>query len=593
MRLIYDIETDGFLTDLTKIHCIAVMNADDSSQTWLFGPEEIEKGVQLLQTASELIAHNGITFDNCVLRKLFPDFSTDDMKITDTLVLSRLLFPDLKNDDFDRGWTNERFPKRLYGSHSLKAWGYRLGVLKGDFSNESTDWSICTPEMMAYCEQDVVCTKALLDELSQVEFSEVAIRFEHEIAELCDQIGKQGWTFDMDKAAKLYGELSAERNDIQRSLQTLFPPWIIETEFIPKVNNQKLGYEKGVPFIKKKEVQFNPNSRKHIEFCLRQKYGWQPSVFTPSGDAKIDENTLSQLPYPEAKALARSFMLQKRIGMLAEGKAAWMKLVDDDGKLRHTINPLGAISGRCSSFAPNLQQVPAVRAEFGAECRDLFTVPPGYDLVGIDLSGIELRLLAHFMQDGGAYAKEILEGDIHTANMHSFGLTDRNQSKSAIYCLIYGGGDAKLGEIAGKGAAQGRAMKEAFAQANPAFKTLMRKLKQAVEKRGCLFGLDGRKLTVRGHAHLNLLLQSAAALIAKKWVQLVDQQIKQEGLDAFVVAFVHDEIQVAVKRKQDKGDANHVGNIAVRMAQEAGKFFKIRTPIDAEFGVGRTWRDTH
>ena len=174
-----------------------------------------------------------------------------------------------------------------------------------------------------------------------------------------------------------------ERAELQDELNELFPPWTVEEEFIPKVNNKTRGYVKGEPFIKRKEVQFNPNSRKHIEFCLKQKYKWKPREFTPSGDAKIDETILNALPYPEAKKLAHSFLIQKRIGMLAEGNSAWMKLAVDDpqspryGLLRHTINPNGTVTGRASHFGPNLAQVPATRAPYGKECRELFTAPPG------------------------------------------------------------------------------------------------------------------------------------------------------------------------------------------------------------------------
>ena len=166
-------------------------------------------------------------------------------------------------------------------------------------------------------------------------------------------------------------------------------------------------------------------------------------------------------------------MLQKRIGQLAEGNAAWLRLVDKDGKLRHVINPQGTVTGRMSSFSPNLQQVPAVRAEFGAECRELFTVPRGYQLVGADLSGIELRVLAHFLNDGGAYGREILEGDIHTANMKAAGLSSRDQAKTMIYALCYNAGDQRLGQIIGKGAKEGRALRDKFFSANPAFPKLL------------------------------------------------------------------------------------------------------------------------
>ena len=354
----------------------------------------------------------------------------------------------------------------MFGSHGLKAWGHRLGVLKGDF-NQKTDWKDWSQEMQDYCVQDVVVTHKLWKHLAPDKWSQRAIRFEHRLAELCHRIGSAGWTFDTTKSGELYAQLALEKASIEEELSDLFPPWYVEEEFIPKRDNKTLGYVAGEVFIKQKEIKFNPNSRKHIEFCLRRKYNWKPKVFTESGSAKIDETILSSLPFPEAKSLARSFMLQKRLGMLAEGNNAWMQLVDNDGKLRHTINPLGTITGRAASFKPNLQQVPAVRAPFGKECRELFTVPKDRVLVGADLSGIELRCLAHYLQDGGEFAREVTSGDIHTKNMQSMGLTDRNQAKTAIYCMIYGGGNQRLGEIAGAGAAEGKIIRDRFYQGKP------------------------------------------------------------------------------------------------------------------------------
>jgi hypothetical protein len=587
MRLVFDVETDGFLNHLTKIHCIAAVNADNPDQTWVFNPGEIEAGVELLQSAKELIGHNILAFDIPALEKVYPTFNHADILLTDTLVLSRLIHSDLRNEDYATPRHADDFPKKMYGSHSLKAWGVRLGIHKGDFG-EQTDWSEWTQSMSDYCLQDVKVNHVLWEALAPHKWSFKAIRFEHTVAELCSRIGNAGWTFDTDKAASLYAQLSLEQSTIEDELQTLFPNWYLEEEFIPKVNNSKLGYEKGVPFIKQREVVFNPNSRKHIEYCLRKKYGWKPKNFTVQGDAKIDETILAQLRYPEAQKLSRSFMLQKRLGALAEGKYAYMALVDGDGKLRHTINPMGTVTGRASSFAPNLQQVVSTRAEYGLEVRQLFTVPNGFTLVGSDLSGIELRCLAHFLQDGGKYADTIMQGDIHTQNMHDMGLTDRNQAKTAIYCLIFGGGDSKLGEVVGGSAKEGRQLRDAFYRSNPAFKELTRQLKAVVESRGHLIGLDGRKLPVRGHAHLNVLLQSAAALISKAWIKLIDEEIKHQQLDATIIAWVHDEVQI-----QTKGDPHHVGNLARRMAQEAGRYFNFSIPIDAEYSVGATWADTH
>ena len=566
------------------------MNAD-TGQRWAYGPDRIDQAVQQLSQASELIAHNGITFDIPAIQKLYPFFSTDGIIVTDTLVLSRLIKGNLKQDDFEKCLTNEAFPKRLHGSHSLKAWGMRLGVLKGDFSNENTDWSEWSQEMQDYCEQDVTVTHALWQHLQPEKWSQKAIRFEHSIAEICHRIGTAGWTFNIEKAQALHAQLSAEKIQLEQELQGLFPPWFIETDFIPKVNNSKLGYVKGEVFTKRKQVDFNPNSRRHIEHCLRTKYDWQPKAgeYNPSGDAKIDESVLVGLPYPEAQKLARSFMLQKRLGMLHDGRNAWLKLVEDDGKLRHTINPLGTVTGRASSFGPNLQQVPATRAAFGKECRELFTVPDGYVLVGSDLSGIELRCFAHFLPDGGEYGRELINGDIHQISADKLGIS-RELMKTVQYATLYGSGDARLGEILGKGMREGRAIKEAYFRAVPAFPALLSQIKQVVKQRGHLLGLDGRQLPVRSeHAALNVLLQSAGALIAKKWVQLIDLEIKRQNLDATIIAWVHDEVQIATKPEE----ADNVGNLARRMAQEAGRHFGFKIPIEAEYSVGRTWADTH
>ena len=590
MRLVFDIESDGFLDKLTKIHCIAALNVDDPSQTWSYGPGEIDKGIELLSGATELIAHNGQAFDILAIQKLYPFFSTDHLKVTDTLVMSRLMKPAIKDEDAKGVFTQQfDMPRKLFGSHSLEAWGYRLGMLKGDFG-KTTDWSAWSPEMQEYCEQDVRVNLALYNALAAEGWPELPIRFEHDINELCVRIGNAGWTFDQKKAGQLYAQLALERSALDEQLQDLFPPWTIDEEFIPKVNNKRLGYVKGEPFIKKREVKFNPNSRKHIERCLRDKYGWKPKEHTPSGDAKVDESVLVQLAYPEAQKLARSFMLQKRLGMLAEGNNAWFKLVDKDGKLRHTINPLGAISGRCSSFGPNLQQVPAIRAAFGKECRELFTVPEGYHLLGVDLSGIELRCLAHYLPDNGAYGRQILEGDIHQVNADAVGIT-RDQAKTLIYATCYNAGNQRLGEILGKGAKEGKQLRERFYESNPAFPTLLRQVKAAAQ-RGYLYGLDGRKLHLRSeHGALNMLLQSCAALIAKQWVWLVDQAIKNEQLDAEIIAFVHDELQLKIRGNED--ERNHIARRCTECAEEAGRHFKIKIPIEAEYKIGRTWADCH
>ena len=586
-RIAFDIETNGFLEDASVVYCVCCQDLDTGEKRG-FGPFEIEAGIDHLLTATELVGHNILAYDIPVLKRLHPRFDTGDITITDTLVLSRLIHADLYNADHARGVTFEKFPRKLYGSHSLKAWGYRLGVLKGDYA-DNTDWSEWTQEMQDYCQQDVVVTARLWQHLEPHKWSKQSIKLEHSLADVCHRIGEAGWTFDEKKAAKFYAELAQERADLQQELDELFPPWIVEEEFIPKVNNRKLGYTKGEPFMKQKEVRFNPNSRKHIEFCLRKKYGWKPTEFTPGGDAKIDESVLSRLPYPEAKKLAHGFLLQKRIGMLAEGDNAWLKL-QKNGVLKHVINPNGTVTGRASHFKPNLAQVPATRAPYGKQCRELFTVPPDYVLVGSDLSGLELRCLAHFLNDGGDYAKEVIDGDVHTANMAAAGLATRDQAKTFIYALLYGAGNAKIGSIVGGNAAAGARLRQQFLDGFPAFASLLRAVKAAVDNKGHLIGLDLRKLVVRSeHAALNTLLQSAGALICKKWVELIDNEIRTRGIDAEIVAWVHDEVQIRTR----KGYEDVICDIARGSAEAAGEHFKFRVPIGADATVGSDWSGTH
>jgi DNA polymerase I-like protein with 3'-5' exonuclease and polymerase domains len=200
-----------------------------------------------------------------------------------------------------------------------------------------------------------------------------------------------------------------------------------------------------------------------------------------------------------------------------------------------------------------------------------------------------LRCLAHFLDDGGAYAKEILDGDIHTTNQKAAGLDTRDQAKTFIYALLYGAGDAKIGSIIDKGAKEGKLLKERFMEALPAFRTLKKAVEQA-SKRGFIKGLDGRQVKVRSaHAALNTLLQSAGGLICKKWLCLVDQEIKAQGIDAQIIAWVHDELQISVK----KGSEQDVCNIARRSAEKAGESFGFRIPVGADATIGGTWADTH
>ena len=587
-RWIWDLESNGLLDTVHSIWCI-VCREVDTGEVRKFNDDEIEDALDLLANADEIIGHNIIDYDIPAIQIVFPKWTTK-AKVTDTLVLSRLIHGDLFNEDAERNFSVSKFPKKFWGSHSLKAWGFRLGDFKDEYGG---GWGGFCEEMLTYCVQDTKVTDTLYKKLMKTEPTQKSIDLEHRMASICREIGSNGWTFNEKKAGELYAELAQKRHAIEEDLKELFPPWEVTEDFYPKVNNKARGYVKGELFVKSKTIYFNPASRVHIQRCLVDKYKWRPKHYTPNGQAKIDETILANLPYPEAKRLAEFFLIQKRIGMLAEGAGAWLKKVSADGKLRHRLNSNGCVSSRATATSPNLQQVPSAGSPYGKECRELFTAPRGWHICGTDLSGIELRLLASYLHpyDGGEYSKQILEGDIHTYNQHAAGLATRNLAKTWVYATLYGGGDRLIGAIAGGGAKKGKQLKDNYDKAVPAFATLKKNLKTAAS-RGHIKALDGRKLRVRSeHRCLSQLLQSAGAIVAKQWVMMTYDKIKEKyGDKVFIMGWIHDEIQIACISKEIAED---VGYIAGAMAQEAGVALGLNIPTEAEYSVGRTWADTH
>ena len=433
--LLFDIETDGLLQDATKVHCICAKDVL-SGASFSFGPQEIQAGLNLLNSYDVIVAHNGLCFDIPALQKLFPSVTLP--QCFDTLTASRLIWTNLTDLDFDRIRSKSRvknqFPKNLIGKHSLKAWGYRLGEYKGDYGETTANaWAEWSQQMQDYCQQDVEVLGSLYNKILEQNYSAEALAIEHSFQQVIFQQEQCGVFFDVDAANKLYIELAGKRSDLQVKLQESFPAKRIEEIFIPKVNNRSRGYVKGVPFTKVRFEEFNPNSRQQIAERLQDKYGWEPSEFTDAGQAKVDEDVLKSLTYPECEPLVEYLELLKIIGMLSEGQNGWLKLVDQHNRIHGHVVTNGAVTGRCTHNTPNLAQIPA-RGSFGKLCRALFAAPLGYVQVGADASGLELRMLSHFMAryDGGAYVKNILEGDIHTANQHAAGLDTRDKAKTFI-----------------------------------------------------------------------------------------------------------------------------------------------------------------
>jgi DNA polymerase I len=594
MALIFDLETDGLLDDVTKVHCLVTKDTE-TGEVKSYTGQDIELGIKYLADSDkQLVGHNVIKYDIPVIQKLCPWFTVTQDRVIDTLVLARLVYANIKEHDVNL-MNSGKLPKKLYGSHSLEAWGNRLGNYKGDYEG---GWEVFTQEMLDYCIQDVHVTHTLLDKLNSKEFSQQSIELEHQVAWLMARQERNGFYFNEKKASELYSVLVKRRGELERELKDYFGSWTVNLpDFIPKTNNKTRGYVKGVPVKRQKTIDFNPSSRDHIANRLTTLYGWKPTEHTESGKPKVDEVVLGKLDYPPCKLLTEYLLVSKRISQLAEGDQAWLKLVKK-GKIHGSVNPNGAVTGRATHAYPNISQVPSSASPYGHDCRALFTVPDGWTLVGADASGLELRCLAHYMAkwDAGSYGQVLLNGDIHTENQKAAGLDTRPQAKTFIYAFLYGAGDEKIGSVVNGDSSDGRRLKKKFLSSLPALGRLVKSVQESA-KRGYLLGLDGRRIYVRSaHSALNTLLQGAGAIVCKKWLVLLEETLQTSGLkhgwdgDYCFCAWSHDEVQIACRSQEV---ADQVAELATRCVALAGEHYKFRCPLAGESKKGTTWADTH
>lgn len=673
MALVFDVETDGFLDVMTVIHCLHIKDRRTgrrmrfSSGRYADGTPArrdgtVEEGVRMLMEADCIVGHNIIGFDLLAIRKLFPWFAPKG-RIIDTLVWARLIWTNLKEIDSDAIKRRKRpaeFTGKMVGAHTLEAWGFRLGVFKGDYSKMKADeakalgletdeeigrytWGTFNREMDDYCEQDNEGTEALLSRIEQKEYSAEALELETQVAIIIQMQEAHGFLFDQEKALKLTAELTGRRAELEDQLRETFKPWFqperkhgMPVVLTPKTNHGPLGRTKGCPLTKVELVIFNPGSRHHIANRMKTLFGWIPTEFTPSGEPKVDETTLGGLNYPEAKLLVEYLTVQKRLGQIAEGEQAWLKVVKPDGRIHGRVNPNGARTGRMTHFTPNMAQVPATHALYGTTCRECFMVPMGYRLVGCDAEGLELRMLGHYMArfDGGAYADTVVNGkkedgtDVHTVNQKVIRLRSRDSAKTFIYAYLYGAGNPKLGSIiyddmtpeqqaafnvrvhageekaraAGKDPADvklrllgdlGIKARKRIEEGLPALGKLQ-ELVKAKSRRGFLKGLDGRILHNKSaHAALNTLLQGGGAIVMKKALVICFEKLTELGLvhgkDYAFVANVHDEFQIEVLLKH----VELVKEVARESIRLAGEYYKLLCPLAGAADDGANWAETH
>ena len=413
------------------------------------------------------------------------------------------------------------------------------------------------------------------------------VALEHSVAKILTQQEQHGWYFDERSAWELESSLRTELETLTKVLRDRHT-FIAGSEFTPKRNNQTSGYIEGATFTRLKEL--NPTSRDHITWILTTHYGWTPSSISLNGKPVIDEIVLKEIGTDIALQFLRCLELKKALGMISEGVNAWLKLCTTSSRIHHHCS-VATNTFRCAHRKPNLGQVMS-----GKEFRKLFTASPNLSMVGADLSGIELRMLAHYLAryDDGRYADILLNGDIHQVNADKIGIT-RRDVKTVTYAFLYGAGDVKIGLSVdkqlstNKARAKGKQVRSAFIKAIPGLAELL----SAVQERsstGSIMAIDGRKILVDSqHKALNYLLQCSAGVIAKRWMLIAHQMIKEVGIDAHQLAFVHDELQFECKPTYVNDLKFTLENSAVR----SGEYYKMRIPIAAESKSGANWSEVH
>ena len=410
------------------------------------------------------------------------------------------------------------------------------------------------------------------------------VQLEHQVAHILQKQEEHGWYFDERAAYELESTLRGELEEATEVLRRKFG-FVAGTVFTPKRNNRTQGYVQGCPFTKLK--QLNPTSRDHIAWILKTHENWTPTQLTATGKAVVDETVLKDIGSETALLFLKCLDITKKLGMISEGVNAWQKLSTTCNRIHHHCG-VATSTFRCAHRKPNLAQVPS-----DERFRKLFRATPTYQMVSADLSGIELRMLAHYLSryDNGRYQRILTTGDIHQTNADRIGIT-RRQVKTVTYAFLYGAGNTKLGYSYDKllsekaASVKGAEIRKAYIAAIPGLADLLLACEKA-SKRGYANAIDGRRISVdKGHKFLNYLLQGSAATIAKRWMVIVNECLPPDGHQ---LSFVHDELNYECYPRF----AEEFAKWLETAARLAGEHYNLRCPIAAEAKIGYTWADVH
>ena len=564
-KIIWDIETDAL--NATVIHLLVAKFVDQEGY-YIFRDAENFRAFYEHNDDTEWIGHNSIAFDSVVLSRLW-GITIPLGKQSDTLVMSRLWEPTLDG-------------------HSLQAWGDRFCEAKIPFK----EFSVYSEEMKVYCKRDVKITERVYKHLNRMLtcFSMESIRLEHATQYIISEQIRNGFLLDKEVASDIYTGALTGANRIEEAVIKFFPPIVTERY------SEKTGKR-----LKDDVESFNLGSPNQIVKRLDE-LGWKPTVQTKTGKSwKICQENLDTIPdtLPDGTPMPQCIKDLKKWKILeTRWKTAkdWLDRMDGDGRVHGQVIIPGTVTHRATHQNPNMANIPSITTErglsglFAYECREAWTVPRGFKLVGTDASGIQLRVLAHYMNDP-TYTKTLLEGDIHTFNKNALGeyCKDRPTAKTFIYAWLLGAGQAKVAQILNCTVRQAGDAMDNFLRSIPALKELKRKAAMAAQ-RGYLVSLDGRRIKIESeHKALSVYLQGGETIIMRMANFLWYNQAKKDKIKFKQTVWVHDEWQT----ETEEGRAEDLGRLQVQSIRDTGDYFNLNCPLDGEYKIGNNWAETH
>ena len=628
-KVIIDIETESLTPN--KIW-VAICIDIDTEEVFQFlniheNNEDRKKFVEFSKEVGMWIAHNGINFDVPVLKRIVPEASVNIMKVIDTLVVSRMKEYNIPN------------------GHSLDAWGKRLGNFKTEFHS----FEQLSQEMIDYCIQDCKVTLKLYREFKPYIFDKKnckALRVEHDMAIICNDMKNNGFSFDYNSGVTFMQQMDERLAVLEEEFQVAFPPELEEVNRIKyrvkadgslyaNVEKAKEKYaltqRVGEELVCYDYILFEPSSPKKRIDRLWQA-GWEPIQKTKGlidwlrerpeerDESKrerfekygwtCDEVNLATLPdtAPEgAHKLAEWITLNGRKLILTQWLEAYNK---DTGRIHGSFTHIGSWTGRMSHKNPNAANifspfhgevktaVDKVKDDFDGKLRALWNVPDNHYLVGTDAEGIQLRILAHLINNPeyiDAVANGVKEDktDIHNVNLRALGVDGitRDDAKTFIYAWLLGASPAKVGQILRVSTAEAEDAMERFMSSIDGLKRLKKVVIPQMAQQGFFTGVDGRRVPCSSeHLMLAGLLQNGETVVMKHANRLWRKWAKEKGIWFKQVNFVHDEWQTEVRTMED---AEALGELQRLSIVEIGKELNIKCPLAGSTDIGKNWAETH